>query len=465
MKTVTHTGEIFQGDTIVAISTALMPAGIGVVRISGRYAITVAEQIWRPRGGANLSSRPANAAAVGFAIAQGQDLDECVALIFRAPHSYTGEDVIEISCHGGVYIVRRLLEAALAAGARLAQPGEFTKRAFMNGKLDLTRAEAVMDLIGAQGETAARAALAQHEGALFQSIQQIKGLLVEISADIAAWVDFPDEGVPSLEPAELQKSLENVRNTLALFAENFRRGRVIREGIETAIVGRPNVGKSTLMNLLAGSEKSIVTATPGTTRDVVEEQVNFAGVTLRLWDTAGLRETDDPVEQAGVARAKARMEQAQLVLALFDGSEPLGAEDIAVLEQVRSKKIIAVVNKSDLPSRINKEYIENEIEHIVNISAAQGDGLTKLEEAVRTMTDTSGFDPGAALVANERQLDCVNRAADGVTSSLDASRSGLTLDAVSVGITDALSALCELTGEQVSEQIIDRVFEKFCIGK
>jgi tRNA modification GTPase TrmE len=454
-----------QNGTIAAISTALMPAGIGVVRISGTGAVAVAEQIWRPKRGAPLSGRAANTAAVGVVSFGGRDIDECIVTIFRAPHSYTGEDVVELSCHGGVYIVRRLLEAALAAGARLAQPGEFTKRAFLNGKLDLTRAEAVMDLIGAQGETAARAALAQHEGALYRSIQQIKAVLVEISADIAAWIDFPDEGVPSLEPEALTKSLEKTDGSLRQLSENFGRGRIVREGIETAIVGRPNVGKSTLMNALAGCEKSIVTDIPGTTRDVVEEQVSFAGVTLRLWDTAGLRETNDPVENAGVARAKKRLCEAQLVFALFDGASSFDAEDQALLDLVRKKKVIAVVNKCDLPVKIDRQSIEKSIGHVVYISAARGEGLAQLEEAVRALAGTAGFDPGAALIANERQLDCVRRAGEGVKLALDALESGLTLDAVSVGIADALSALCELTGERVSEQVIDRVFEKFCIGK
>lgn len=454
-------------ETIAAISTALMPAGIGVVRISGDDAVAVADKIFKAKSGKSLYTLKGNQAAVGVAVdsVNNAEIDACVALVFLVPHSYTGENVVELSCHGGVYIVRKVLEAALCAGARLARTGEFTKRAFLNGKLDLTRAEAVMDLVGAQGETAARAALAQHEGALFKEIQTIRQILVEISADIAAWLDFPEEGVPALEPAVLSGNLKEAAKTLAALIGNYRRGRIVREGIETAIVGRPNVGKSTLMNLLSGYEKSIVTNIPGTTRDVVEEQVNFAGITLRLFDTAGLRETEDPVESVGVSRAKKRLGEAQLVLAIFDGSKPLSAEDWALIDLLKGRMTIAVVNKSDLPSKIDNKYIKDNIEHTVYISAENGQGLSELEKAVRTLADTKDFDPGAALVANERQLDCVRRAETGVALALDAVNSRMTIDAISVGVSDALSALCELTGERVSEQIIDRVFEKFCIGK
>ena len=372
---------------------------------------------------------------------------------------------MELSCHGGVYIINRVLEAAISAGARLARPGEFTKRAFLNGKLDLTRAEAVMDLIGAQGETAVRAAFLQHEGVLYKKIENIKQQIVEISADITAWIDFPDEEVPSLEPETLQRNLEKELAELSKLSKSYGHGRIIKEGVETAIVGRPNVGKSTLMNALTGYEKSIVTAVPGTTRDVVEDSVNFAGLMLKLWDTAGLRETEDPVEIIGVERAKGRLEAAQLILAVFDGSKPIGDIDVKILNSIKGRQAIAVINKCDLPIMIDTQYITNIIQHTVYISAEKGDGLDRLEEEIRKMTDMAGFDPGAALLANGRQLDCVKAAIDGLKAATEAVSSGITLDAVSVGVEDAIGALCELTGERASEEIIDRVFSKFCIGK
>lgn len=452
-------------ETIAAISTALMTAGIGVVRISGDGAFSVAQKIWHGYRGKTIDRMAPNTAALGIVCDGDEKIDQCVALVFRGPHSYTGEDVVELSCHGGVYIMRRVLDAAIAAGARLAQPGEFTKRAFLNGKMDLTQAEAVMDLIGAQGEAAARAALSQHEGALYKKAVDIKQQLVEISADITAWIDFPDEGVPSLEPENLKKTLQNIIDQLDRLCKNYSRGRVIKEGVETAIVGKPNVGKSTLMNALAGYEKSIVTTVPGTTRDVVEESVSFAGLILRLWDTAGIRETEDVVESIGVERAKEKLDAAQLIFAVFDGSRPLEEIDKKIIDSVKDKQTVAIVNKCDLPMKIDKEYIEKHIKQVVYISADKGEGLEKLEGIVRDLTDMAGFDPGAALVANSRQLDCVRKALDGAKASLQAVNDGITLDAVSVGINSAVLALCELTGESASEEVIDRVFSKFCIGK
>lgn len=452
-------------ETIAAISTALMTAGIGVVRISGDGALAVAGKIWHGYKGKTIESMAPNTAALGVVCDGGGKIDQCIALVFRAPHSYTGEDVVELSCHGGVYIMRRVLDAAIAAGARLAQPGEFTKRAFLNGKMDLTQAEAVMDLIGAQGEAAARAALSQHEGALYKKVADIKKQLVEIAADITAWIDFPDEGVPSLEPENLKKTLDDIIEQLEGLCRNYSRGRIIKEGVETAIVGKPNVGKSTLMNALAGYEKSIVTTVPGTTRDVVEETVSFAGLVLRLWDTAGIRKTRDVVESIGVERAKEKLSAAQLVFAVFDGSKPLDEIDKSIIDSVKDRQTVAAINKCDLPVKIDDKYIKDRIKRVVYISADKGEGLDKLEAVVKEMTDTAGFDPGAALIANSRQLDCVRKALDGAKAALEAATAGMTLDAVSVGINSAVMALCELTGESASEEVIDRVFSKFCIGK
>jgi tRNA modification GTPase len=452
-------------DTIAAIATAQMPAGIGVLRISGSRAFETAQEIFTAKSGKTVTQMAAYNATLGKVHDKVSDIDQCIALVFHAPHSYTGEDVVELSCHGGSYILRRVLDAAIEAGARLALPGEFTKRAFLNGKMDLTEAEAVMDLIGAQSEAAARLALSQHQGALFKNIEKLKTELLEISADITAWIDFPDEGVPSLEPEALNKSLENVANNINMLVSNFEQGRILREGVETAIVGKPNVGKSTLMNVIAGSEKSIVTHVPGTTRDIIEENVNFAGIVLRLFDTAGIHETIDPVESIGVSRARKRLETAQLVFAVFDASSPLDEEDINIISQLKNRNAVAIINKCDLPIKVDETYISNKISQIVYISAAKGDGISKLEEITRKLADTSNIDPNAGIVANQRQLECLLRAGDGVAAALEAVKTGLTLDAVSVGVEEAIGVLCELTGERASEEIIERVFSKFCIGK
>lgn len=393
------------------------------------------------------------------------DIDECVALVFKEPHSFTGENVVELSCHGGVYIMRKALEAVIKAGARPALPGEFSKRAFLSGKLDLTSAEAIMDLIGAQGDTAARAALAQHRGALFNEIQSVKKRLVEISADITAWVDFPDEDVPSLEPNALKATLKAEKAELEQLSENYSKGRIIKEGVDTVIIGRPNVGKSTLMNALSGFEKSIVTEIPGTTRDVVEENVNFAGVVLKLWDTAGIRKTEDPVESIGVKRAREKLDSAQIILAVFDGSKELLNEDKEIIQQIEDRHVIAVINKCDLQIKTDREYIESKIKHVVYISAGKREGLNILETKIKELVGTSTFDPSAAFVANLRQLECVHRAIEAISSAIDTVEQGFTLDAVTVYIDDALNAVFELTGEKASEEVIDRVFSKFCIGK
>lgn len=452
-------------DAIAAVSTAVMSAGIGIVRISGENALCVADKIFRGIKGKEIKKMPAYTAALGTAHLGEEDIDECIALVFHAPRSYTGEDIVELSCHGGVTVIKKVLEAALKNGARQAQPGEFTKRAFLNGKLDLTRAEAVMDLIGAQGETALRAAFSQHEGALYKKIESIKQLLVDISADITAWIDFPDEGVPSLEPETLKKNLKGAIDEITKLKDNYNKGRIFKEGIETAIMGKPNVGKSTLMNAITGFEKSIVTKIPGTTRDVVEESVNFAGLVLRLFDTAGLRETNDPVESIGVSRAIKKLDEAQLIIAVFDGSTELDETDKKLIEDIKKRSAVAVINKSDLEQNINNKYIKDNIKHTVNISAETGNGIEELEKAITEITGAGSFDPGAAMLANERQLDCVNRAFDGLKSAYDAVEIGMTLDAVSVGIEDAINSICELTGEKASEEIIDKVFDKFCIGK
>jgi tRNA modification GTPase len=451
--------------TIAAIATPLAPGGIGIVRISGTDAIAVADRVFRSKRGVVLSEMAAYTAAFGHAYNGVRLLDECVALVFRAPKSYTGEDVVEISCHGGVHILRSVLEAAIAAGARLAQPGEFTKRAFLNGRIDLTRAEAVMDLISAKGGQAAAAAIAQHEGALFKRISSVKAELYDISADISAYVDFPEEDVPNLSGPVLKVKLAAIDGELGRCIDTFDRGRNLREGVDAVIAGKPNVGKSTFMNLLSGREKSIVTELPGTTRDVVEESVLFAGCLINLADTAGLRDTVDAIEIIGVRRARSRLETAELVFAVFDASVPLEKEDLDLIGMLQDKRTVAVLNKCDLPGKIDEEYINSKIKQTVKISAVNGNGLDELEKVTSDILETGTLDTGAGIIANERQLECAVKAKEGITASLTALEEGMTIDAVSTGIEQAVAELSVLTGERASEEIIDRVFAKFCVGK
>lgn len=451
--------------TIAAISTPQAAGGIGIVRISGTDARRVASRVFRPSGGKSIEEAKGYTALFGR-VADGEgEFDEAVALVFSQPKSYTGEDVVELSCHGGLFLVKRLLAAVLRAGAQPAEPGEFTRRAFLNGKLSLTGAEAVMDLIGAQGKQAAAAALAAKDGALGRRIDAVKETILSLSAHLAAWVDYPEDDIPALEPQALERELAAVQGELDRLLAGFEQGRVIREGVETVLAGRPNVGKSTLMNLLSGCERSIVTDIPGTTRDVVEETVRLGDVVLRLADTAGLRETENPVEAAGVARTRERLKRAGLVLAVFDTSAPLSEEDRSLLQELKGSRAVAVLNKTDLPGRIEEEEIRAAVSQVVELSAATGQGYDALTKAVETALGTGEIDPAAGMLATERQKACALRAREGVGQAAEAIRAGMTLDAVSVALDDAAAALLELTGERVTDAVLDEVFARFCVGK
>ena len=457
--------KIMKENTIAAIATPEGNAGLGVIRISGENAFQIADRIYKSKRGRLLADIPPYTASFGYVYKNNEKMDECVALVFRAPHSYTGENTVELSCHGGRYLLGQVLEAAIEAGALPAGPGEFTKRAFLNGKMDLTRAESVMDLIAAQGRAAMEAAFRQHEGALFKKIKTVREQLTEISADIAAWVDFPEEDVPELDPALLEKRLKEAEGVLQNLIERYEAGRVIREGIETVIAGRPNSGKSTLMNQLAGYEKSIVTDLPGTTRDIIEEEIRFAGLVLKISDTAGIREAKEPVEKLGVERALKRIQTAELVIAVFDGSEKLSPDDRRLMELCKGKNAIAVINKADLAQKIEKEEVRKFSRRTVEISAKTGKGLDELEKAVGECAGTRDLRPGSAMLANRRQLSCAVNAKDSLKRAIADIQSGITLDAVNVDIDGAEDALYELTGEKASESVIEKVFEKFCVGK
>ena len=450
--------------TIAAITTPPAPAGLGVIRVSGDTAVDVCERVFRAANQQPLSSLAGYQAAYGHVFDREGDIDDCVALVFRAPHSYTGENTVELSCHGGTYLLRRVLRAVLEAGAQMAQSGEFTRRAFLNGKMDLSGAEAVMDLIGAQGRLAAKTALSAREGALFRRLDSVKTTLVSLSAQIAAFIDYPDDDVPPLPTDELVASLTQAKTTLSALLATADAGRVLREGIDTAIIGSPNVGKSTLMNLLSGCERSIVTDIAGTTRDIVEETVLLGDVQLRLSDTAGLHDTDDTVESLGVKRAWERLESAALLLAVFDGSRPLDDEDRKILKALDGKTAVVIVNKSDLSPSVPEAL--GHCEHpIVPLCAKNGDGLLTLTAAVEAVTGVAALSSDSVILGNERQRNAAARCLDGVTAAMDALSSGLAEDAAAVCIDDALTAVLELTGERVSDAVVSEVFARFCVGK
>ena len=455
-----------QGSTIAAIATPPGAGGIAVVRLSGAESYQVAARVFHPANPAKkVEEAKGYTALFGHFVDREEAFDEGVALFFRAPHSYTGEDVVELSCHGGNAVARRLVEACLAAGAQPAAPGEYTRRAFLNGKLGLTQAEAVMDLIASQGQQSAQAALQAKDGAVFSKIHQVIDRMLSISSALAAWVDYPDEDIDEVSDDNLRAGVEEICRRLHDILRGYDNGKILREGVSTVIVGRPNVGKSTLMNLLSGQEKSIVTKIPGTTRDIVEDTIRLGDIVLNLADTAGLRDTDDPVEKVGVELARKRLDTSYLVLAVFDSSEELSEEDMELIEKIKDRPVVAVINKSDLSRKIDVEKIRQKIPHIAELSASAGEGVAELEAQVRALLHLSDLDSSASVIANERQRACVEQASRTMDQALEALRAGQTLDAINVCIDSAIDSLLELTGERASDAVIDQVFARFCVGK
>lgn len=451
--------------TVAAISTGRAPGGIGIVRISGENAIAVADNVFSSFNGKKLCEIPGYSALYGKAHDKNGHIDNVVALVFKAPKSYTGEDVVEISCHGGLFVTDRVLNAVLEAGAVPAEAGEFTKRAFLNGKMDLTSAESVMSIISAQGEQAEKIALGVLEGKLFKEIKKITDKLLYDMALLSAWVDYPYEEIEDLSAEKLKSHIAESKKELEKLINDFGKGQIILEGVDTAIVGCPNVGKSTLMNLLSGTDKSIVTEIAGTTRDIVEDTVNAGGITLRLADTAGVRDTEDTVESIGVERAVKRLENAELVLAVFDGSRPLNSDDRRLIDLCKCKKAVGIINKTDL----DKNYLNNEIKEnfpqTVFISAKTGEGKAELISAIETLLGTADFDTSAAAVVNERQRDCCKKALDALNDAQNALDLGLTMDAVTVCLDSAAENLMVLTGEKATELVVNEIFAQFCVGK
>lgn len=451
--------------TIAAISTGMAAGGIGIVRISGENAIKIADSIFRSLGGKKIAEISGYSALYGKAV-DGEDvLDTAVALLFRAPKSYTGEDVVEISCHGGLYVTKRVLRAALSAGAVPAEPGEFTKRAFLNGKMDLTGAESVMNIISAQGEEAEKIALGILEGGLFKEIKKISDKLLYDMALLSAWVDYPYEEIEELSNENLGGDIRESLESLEKLINNYDTGRIIIEGVDTVIVGRPNVGKSTLMNLLSGTDRSIVTEIAGTTRDIVEDTVTLGGVVLHLSDTAGVRETEDTVESIGVDRAIKRLETAQLVLAVFDASRPFSDDDRRLMSLCKGKNAIGIVNKTDLVKNYLADELKENFRKLVFISAKNGDGKDELEEAVVSVLGTAKFDTSSAALINERQFECCKTALKALKEAEEALFCGLTMDAVTVCLDSAVESLLVLTGEKATESVVNEIFAHFCVGK
>jgi len=449
--------------TIAAIATPTGEGALGVIRISGEEAINIADRIFFSVSGKKLAELEGYKAAYGE-IRDGENiLDDGVALVYRAPHSYTGENCVEITVHGGSLMLRSIMRLVLKNGAFPAAAGEFTKRAFLNGKTDLTRAESIMGLISASSEAELRLSRGAHNGRISQKIAEIEADLIAADASIAAYSDYPDEDIEGLDPENFLKMLKNAQSGISEMLATFDAGKVLREGIDTAIVGKPNVGKSTLMNMLSGCDRSIVTEVAGTTRDIIEDTVTVGDITLRLADTAGIHETDDKVESIGVERARERIDSAQLILAVFDCTKPLDNNDKDLLSRLNKGNTIIIINKTDLENKIDVSVFEGF--RIIETSAKNGDGYDKLSREIAEISGTANLREDSTVLINERQRACAERALDGVEEAINALVSSATMDAVGVCVDDALAALLELTGKRVTNEVTDEIFRRFCVGK
>ncbi len=453
-------------DTIAAIATGNVVSAIGIIRLSGDDAIKIAEKVFSTRSGRALSEHADRSLVLGtLKTPAGETLDECLCTISHAPNSYTGENTAELQCHGSPTVLRLGLEALFFWGARQAMAGEFTKRAFLNGRMDLTQAEAVIDLIEAETEESAKNAASQLGGAILRKTEGIYNSIVDIVSHYYAVIDYPDEDIEDFRLIEYRDTLERALSDLQSLLNTFQRGRIMKSGVKAAIVGRPNAGKSSLLNALLGYERAIVTSIPGTTRDTIEERVNLGGVLLRLADTAGICGTDDPVERLGVDRAISAAEESELVLAVFDGSQELHQEDMdAIATAKRAGKSIAIINKSDLAQKINGTVIKDSFGLVCPVSALDKTGLDLLDKAVAELFPMAAA-PAGEILTNARQADAVKRAASALSQALNAMGTGATPDAVLTVAEVAMSAIGELSGRTVREDVTHRIFERFCVGK
>ena len=455
-------------DTIAAISTPVGQGGIGIVRMSGPSALAIADRIFVPHKGDRPGAARSHSITYGRVVdpSEGRVVDEVLVSVMLAPRSYTKEDVVEFNCHGGMAPVQALLELVLAQGARLAGPGEFTKRAFLNGRISLAQAEAVMDLISARTEESLRIAAEQLSGGLSERLSSIRESLLEVCALAEAYIDFPEEGIEAETSGQMERELLKIKGELERLSETFREARFFREGFAVAIVGRPNVGKSSLLNALIEKDRAIVTEIPGTTRDLIEEYLDIRGLPVRIVDTAGIRDTAEIVEKEGVRRSIEAMEKADFVVAMFDGSRGAEDDDLELLKRIDAKKAVIAVNKCDLSEKLKLEDIGNAGGRYIHISALTGVGLDELKSAIfEFATGARGCEKEGIVVSNVRHKLALDRATSAIGMAADALASGLPLEIFSMELREAADSVGEITGVVTTEEILDKIFSDFCIGK
>lgn len=454
-------------ETIAAIATGGVVSAIGIIRLTGDDSIKVIEKVFVPDYGKNVKEFESRKLYMGKLLdSEGQVLDHCLCTVSRAPGSYTGENTAELQCHGSPTVLGQALESLFRAGARQARAGEFTKRAFLNGRMDLTQAEAVIDLIESETAAAAKNAAGQLGRAVSRKTDAVYSDLVDIMSHFHAVIDYPDEDIDEFELENYVNVLDKSESVLKALMDTFDRGQIMKDGIKCAIIGRPNAGKSSLLNALVGYDRAIVTDIAGTTRDVIEERIKIGDIVLRLADTAGMRETSDVVERIGVEKASETAREAGLVIAVFDGSLPIGGEDEKVLSEAMSaERVIAVINKSDLEMRIDVDKVKESVGRVCVISAETGEGLDSLSATIEEVFGGKAAVPVGEILTNSRQAECVKTALAGIKDAKEAMALGVTPDAVLTCVEDAITALGDLTGRTMREDVVTRIFERFCVGK